>query len=116
MYPINIKYIKRIILLAMPIIIINLSRVFMELADMAMIAGYKIPGNIEGSKTLAENSIAAIGFSAMLIWILISLGIGLRTSTQTITSRRLGEKKFAGCGQALQHGHILALIAGLPIT
>ena len=84
MYKPNLKHIKNIILLAMPIIISNLSRVFMELADMSMIAAAK-----NGS-----NALAAIGFSSMLLWILFGMGISLRTSTQTVTSRRFGEENF----------------------
>ena len=106
MYKPNLVHIKSIIILAIPIIISNLSRVFMELADMSMIAAAK-----DGS-----NALAAIGFSSMLLWILFSLGISLRTSTQTITSRRFGEEKYVGCGQALQHGHVIALLAGVPAT
>ena len=106
MYKPNFKHIKNIVILAMPIMISNLSRVFMELADMSMIAGVE-----EGS-----NALAAIGFSGMLLWILFGMGISLRTSTQTITSRRFGESNYERCGQALQHGQIIALIAGIPIT
>ena len=106
MYKPNFKHIKNIIFLAIPIIISNLSRVFMELADMSMIAAAK-----DGS-----NALAAIGFSSMLLWILFGIGISLRTSTQTITSRRFGEEKFKRCGQALQHGHIIALLIGFPAT
>ena len=106
MYKINFIHIKNIIVLAIPIIISNLSRVFMELADMSMIAAAK-----DGS-----NALAAIGFSGMLLWILFGVGISLRTSTQTVTSRRYGEEKFDRCGQSLQHGHIIALLAGIPAT
>ena len=106
MYKPNLAHIKSIVILAIPIIISNLSRVFMELADMSMIAAAK-----DGS-----NALAAIGFSSMLIWILFSMGISLRTSTQTVTSRRFGEENFNLCGQALQHGHIIALLAGIPAT
>ena len=59
MYKINFHHIKNIIILAIPIIISNLSRVFMELADMSMIAAAK-----DGS-----NALAAIGFSGMLLWL-----------------------------------------------
>ena len=75
MYAINLKLIKNIIILAMPIIISNLSRVFMELADMTMIA----------AANNGSNALAAIGFSSMLLWIFFGLGISLRTSTQTVT-------------------------------
>ncbi len=110
MYSINFKHIKNIILLAIPIIISNLSRVFMELADMAMIGG------IDEIGANSNDALAAIGFSAMLLWIVFSMGISLRTSTQTITSRRLGEEKYNGCSQALQHGNVIAFILGVPIT
>ena len=106
MYNPNFNHIKNIIILAIPIIISNLSRVFMELADMSMIAAAK-----DGS-----NALAAIGFSSMLLWILFGMGISLRTSTQTVTSRRFGEENFNRCVQALQHGHIIALLAGVPAT
>ena len=106
MYKPDFKHIKNIVLLAIPIIISNLSRVFMELADMSMIAAAK-----DGS-----NALAAIGFSSMMLWILFGMGISLRTSTQTVTSRRFGEKKFSRCGQALQHGHLIAFLAGVPAT
>ena len=78
----------------------------MELADMSMIAAAK-----DGS-----NALAAIGFSSMLLWILFGVGISLRTSTQTVTSRRFGEENYHRCGQALQHGHVIALLIGLPAT
>ena len=106
MYKPNLAYIKSIVVLAIPIIISNLSRVFMELADMSMIAAAK-----DGS-----NALAAIGFSGMLLWILFGVGISLRTSTQTVTSRRYGEENFDRCGQSLQHGHVIALLAGIPAT
>mgnify|MGYP006120756371 CR=1 FL=1 len=109
-YAINFSHIKKIILLASPIIISNLSRVFMELADMVMIAG------VDDIGENSNHALAAIGFSAMLLWIVFSIGISLRTSTQTITSRRFGEKKYNGCGQTLQHGHLIALMIGGPIT
>ena len=106
MYKPNLVHIKNIVILAIPIIISNLSRVFMELADMSMIAAAK-----DGS-----NALAAIGFSSMLLWILFGVGISLRTSTQTVTSRRFGEENYYRCGQALQHGHVIALLIGLPAT
>ena len=106
MYKPNLRHIKNIVLLALPIFISNLSRVFMELADMSMIA----------AADNGSNSLAAIGFSGMLLWIFFGMGISLRTSTQTITARRFGEEKYTRCGQALQHGHLIALLIGIPVT
>ena len=75
---------KKIFVLGLPIIISNLSRTIMDLADMAMVAGINN----------GANALAAVGFSGMLTWILISMGLSIRVSTQTIASRRLGQKKY----------------------
>ena len=75
---------KEIITLAVPVIIGNLSRVIMGLADMAMVG------------RLGMDALAATGMGAMLVWILITFSLGLRTGTQTVASRPLGQKKFSG--------------------
>ena len=95
-----------IFILGLPIIISNLSRTIMDLADMAMVAGINN----------GANALAAVGFSGMLTWILISMGLSIRVSTQTIASRRLGQKKYTECSLALRNGHILALMLGLPLS
>ena len=102
----NYKTMKKIIVLGLPIIISNLSRTIMDLADMAMVAGINN----------GANALAAVGFSGMLTWILISMGLSIRVSTQTIASRRLGQKKYTECSLALRNGHILALMLGLPLS
>ncbi len=95
---------KEIITLAVPVIIGNLSRVFMGLADMAMVG------------RLGMDALAATGMGAMLVWILITFSLGLRTGTQTVASRRLGQKKFSGCGTAMHNGIMMALLYGLPAS
>ena len=95
---------KEIITLAVPVIIGNLSRVFMGLADMAMVG------------RLGIDALAATGMGAMLVWILITFSLGLRTGTQTVASRRLGQKKFSGCGTAMHNGIMMALLYGLPAS
>ena len=42
---------------------------------------------------LGANAIAAVGMGSMIVWVLMSLGISLRTATQTLSARRLGQKK-----------------------
>ena len=76
----------------------------MGIVDMAMVG------------VLGASSLAAVGMAGMVTWTAMSLGIALRTGTQTVVSRRLGEKKYSRCGQALQHGHVIAFIVGIPIT
>ena len=98
--------IKIVFSLGFPIIVSNLSRTIMDLVDMAMVAGIE-----NGARALA-----AVGFSGMLAWIVMSMGLSLRTCTQTIASRRLGQRKFSECSLAMRNGHILALILGVPLS
>ncbi len=78
----------------------------MDLADMAMVAG------IDNG----ANALAAVGFSGMLVWIVLSMGLSIRTCTQTIASRRLGQKKFPECSLALRNGQVLAISLGVPLS
>jgi Na+-driven multidrug efflux pump len=95
---------RQVIILAIPIIFSNLSRVVMGLADMAMVS------------RLGANALAATGMGSLLLWVFMSMGIGLRTAVQTITSRRLGQKRYSECGNALHNGIILASFITIPFT
>ena len=92
------------IILAIPIIFSNLSRVMMSLADMAMVS------------RLGVNALAATGMGSLLLWMIMSMGIGVRTAVQTVSSRRLGQKKYSKCSAALWHGVILASVISIPLT
>ena len=74
---------RQIIILAIPIIFSNLSRVIMSLADMAMVS------------RLGVNALAATGMGSLLLWMIMSIGIGVRTAVQTVSARRLGQKKIS---------------------
>ena len=80
---------SEVITLAIPIIFSNLSRVIMGLTDMAMVS------------RLGAVALAATGMGSLLLWVVMSMGIGVRTAVQTVTSRRLGQKIFHECGHAL---------------
>ncbi len=95
---------SRVIGLGLPVIASNLSRTFMSLADMAMVG------------RLGASALAATGMGAMLTWVVLSFGISFRTATQTVTARRLGQKKYEECGTALRNGHILAAVFGIPVS
>ena len=95
---------KKVIGLGLPVIVSNLSRSLMSLADMAMVGG------------LGAAALAATGMGSMLMWTLLSFGIALRTATQTVSSRRLGQKIYKECGTALHNGHILGAAIGIPIA
>jgi len=95
---------SEVITLAIPIIFSNLSRVIMGLTDMAMVS------------RLGAVALAATGMGSLLLWVVMSMGIGVRTAVQTVTSRRLGQKIFHECGHALHNGIILVLIIAIPAT
>ena len=63
----------------------------MGIVDMAMVGH------------LGASALAAVGMAGMVTWTAMSLGISLRTGTQTVVSRRLGEKKYDQCSIALRN-------------
>ncbi len=75
------KIFKEVFLLALPIILSNLSRVLMSIVDIAMVG------------RLGKEAIAATGMGGMLAWGALSVVLGVRTAVQTITSRRVGQNK-----------------------
>ena len=100
--PRNVEISRKVKLLALPIITSNLSRVVMNMADVAMVGQLGAP------------ALAATGMGSMMVWAVVSFGISLRTATQTVASRRLGQKKYSECGTAMHNGHLLAFVYGVP--
>ena len=95
---------KYIFTLAFPVIISNISRVMMGLIDTIMVGH------------LGAKAIAGVGVASMVTWTFISLGIAFRTGTQTVVSRRLGQKKYSECGTAFRNMQVCALLIGIPLT
>ena len=104
LFPKDKALFNKIFILATPVIISNISRVLMGVIDMAMI------GHLGGS------AIAAVGMAGMVTWTIISLGIAFRTGTQTVVSRRLGQKKFFECSTAMRNMQLFSFLIGVPIT
>ena len=98
------KLFKHIFVLATPVIISNFSRVLMGIVDLVMVGH------------LGASALAAVGMAGMVTWTAMSLGIALRTGTQTIVSRRLGEKKYDQCSVALRNIQLFSLIIGVPLS
>ena len=98
------KLFKHIFVLATPVIISNFSRVLMGIVDLVMVGH------------LGASALAAVGMAGMVTWTAMSLGIALRTGTQTIVSRRLGEKKYNQCSVALRNIQLFSLIIGVPVS
>ena len=98
------KIASNVIKLATPVVLSNISRTMMSFVDVMMV------GHL-GSKALA-----ATGMGSMVVWTMISFSIGLRTATQTVSSRRLGQQNFAECGTALRNGILLSFCYGVPVS
>ena len=95
---------KYVFTLAIPVIISNLSRVVMGLVDTMMVGH------------LGAKAIAGVGMASMVTWTAMSLGIAFRTGTQTLVSRRLGQKKYLECGIALRNMHLFVFLIGIPLS
>lgn len=104
LFPQNRQISKEIIALSLPVILSNLSRVLMSISDVAMVG------------RLGAEALAATGMGAMLLWGALSLVLGIRTAVQTVSSRRLGQKKDREAGTALHNGIIMATIYALPVS
>ena len=102
--PTNPAVFRQVLTLAFPIILGNLSRVLMNVVDVAMVG------------RLGAKSLAAVGLGAVLIWTILSIGIAFRTGVQTVTARRYGQKRFGDCGLALNCGLALASIVGIILA
>ncbi|HHZ99225.1 MAG TPA: hypothetical protein EYN68_06720, partial [Candidatus Marinimicrobia bacterium] len=95
---------RRVLVLAFPVILGNLSRVLMNVVDVAMVG------------RLGTKALAAVGLGAVLIWTILSIGISFRTGVQTVTARRYGQKRFSDCGLALNTGLVLAGMVGVVLA
>jgi len=103
-YPKDKDLFRYIFTLAIPVIISNISRVLMGLVDTMMVGH------------LGAKAIAGVGMASMVTWTAMSLGIAFRTGTQTVVSRRLGQKKYSECGTAFRNMHLFVLCIGIPLT
>ena len=75
------KVFKEIVFLSYPVVLSNISRVLMSIFDVAMVG------------RLGSEALAATGMGGMLVWAPMSMALGIRTAVQTVSSRRLGQKK-----------------------
>ena len=103
-FPQNKPISKEVMMLSYPIILSNLSRVLMSLIDLVMVGH------------LGVAAIAATGIGGMVLWGALSVVLGIRTAVQTVTSRRVGQKKHEEVGIAFRNGLIMATVYGLPIS
>ncbi len=95
---------KEVSLLALPVIVSNISRVFMHITDTAMVGH------------LGKNPLVAVAMSGMIIWIAISIGIGFRIATQSVTARRLGQGLLSECSLSLRNMQFLCIFITIPVS
>ncbi len=98
------KIFKEIIFLSYPVVLSNISRVLMSIFDVAMVG------------RLGSEALAATGMGGMLVWAPMSIALGIRTAVQTVSSRRLGQKKERESGIAFHNGLIMATFFSVPVT
>ena len=103
-FPTDRSIFKRILTLALPVILANMSRTFMTVVDVAMVG------------RLGAEALAAVGLGGVLVWTILSIGVAFRTGVQTVTARRYGQQRFEDCGQALNNGLALASVVGLLLA
>ena len=103
-YPTDKKIFRRMFYLALPVILGNLSRVLMNLVDVALVG------------RLGKEELAAVAMGGILIWTIIGFALAMRTGVQTVVSRRLGEGEYHRCGLALNNGLIFAAGSGLILS
>ena len=102
--PQNKSIFKEIVFLSYPVVLSNVSRVLMSIFDVAMVG------------RLGPEALAATGMGGMLVWAPMSIALGIRTAVQTVSSRRLGQKKEKEAGVAFHNGLIMAIVFGIPVT
>ncbi|MFQ6615170.1 MAG: MATE family efflux transporter [Fidelibacterota bacterium] len=102
--PTDTALFKKVLTLALPVILGNLSRVLMNVVDVAMVG------------RLGAHALAAVGMGSVLVWTVLSFAYSIRTGVQTVTSRRLGEKRLSECGAALNNGLVFAAGTGVTLS
>ena len=103
-FPQDKKIFNEVLVLSLPVIVSNLSRVLMSLVDVAMVG------------RLGPAALAATGMGGMLVWGALSLMLGVRTSVQTVSSRRLGQGITKDCVKSLNNGFLMATIYSIPVS
>lgn len=94
---------RRMLRLAMPLIIIQLSVTGMQFADALMVA------------PLGEDALAAVLPAGLVFFLPIAFSMGLLSSVNTFVSQSLGRGDRKGCGRFGGTGLVLAIVCGLAI-
>ena len=96
--------VRTVIRLAYPVALGMISITLLNVVDTAMLG------------RLGSIPLAAAGISGVAYFTIVFSLAGIGTGVQTLTARRYGEGEMLQCGQVLNAGLILALIAGIPLV
>lgn len=98
------KRTKRIFDLSLPIVIGMLSQNTLNLVDTAMVG------------RLGASSLAAVGISGIMVFMIQCLVTGVSSGVQAIAARKKGEGKLHEIGSTIQGGLIFSFVFGLVVT
>ncbi len=104
LFKFNSERTKKIFDLSLPIIIGMVSQNTLNLVDTAMVG------------RLGATSLAAVGISGMMVFLIQSLVIGVSSGVQAIAARKKGEGKLHEIGSAINGGLIFSFVFGLSVT
>lgn len=100
----NKERVKKIFNLSTPIIIGMISQNTLNLVDTAMVG------------RLGASSLAAVGISSMMVFMIQALVLGITSGVQALAARKKGEGKIHDLAQAINSGLLFSFIFGLIIT
>jgi Na+-driven multidrug efflux pump len=107
-FGLDTKVSKKIVTLAVPVIIAMLSQTLINLLDTMMV------GRLPGSTGI--DGVAGIGVSLPLFWAIGGFLSAIAVGTQAITARRCGELEFHLAGRALTNSLTIAVITSFSIS
>ncbi|MFY0673080.1 MAG: MATE family efflux transporter [Bacteroidia bacterium] len=94
---------KAIIMLSVPVIIEMIGEGLFAIIDMIFVS------------RLGENSIATVGLTESVMFVVYSIAIGLSMATSAIVSRRIGEKNKEQASIATLQAIFIAIVIGLVL-
>lgn len=96
---------KNIILFALPLMVMNLLQMMFNAADSIIVG-----------KFAGENYLAAVGVTASLIFLFVSLFQGLATGTNVVVAREIGAGNDEAITRACRTSFVIGLWGGLFLT
>ena len=93
---------KKLMLLAVPIVLSSILQQLFNTADLA-VAG----------RFISSGAMAAVGSNAPVISLFISMVVGLSIGANVLIAAKIGQKRYLGAKAALQTSMSLSLLVGV---